>query len=513
MGFVSAGVYTNIIDLSLYAQRLASTVCGAVGTASKGPVDTPTLITNMGQYIETFGRPMSPLGYFAEEFFKEANQLWVTRVGDAGLEFATRMLVDREATPADTIEVSATSKGTWGNDLQVEVLAGTNANSFKLNVYQNVNGYVKLVEYYDNLVMDSSSAYYCETVVNGVSPFITLADQGSASTPPADLPALDASGAVSLASGDNGLTAPNYVGTIAVDGTRTGLQTLAAVESLDLNLLAVPGISTETVVHEIVDVVETRGDCLGAVDHPFGLTPQEQIEWTNGEGGHGNTTALNSKYITVFCNWVEVHDQYAGVPDATIWLPPSAFVCQRAAYTDTVRDPWWAIAGLNRGRIPHAIDVENLITKGEMEAMYGYPNICNPIAKFKKLGVVLWGNRTGQREPSATDRIPVMRMLLQAMKIIATATQYMTFEPNDPTTWRQFERLTNPFLRHIKDSRGLYEFHVQMDNTTNTTHLVNNNVMNGRIYLKPTKTAEVINIDFVLTETGAKFEDLLGTSL
>jgi len=360
--------------------------------------------------------------------------------------------------------------------------------------------------------MDTGSANYCETRVNGVSPHIVLADQGSASVSPLDVPAFDVGGPVALTLGNDGLAAPSYVGTIS-GATRTGLQALAPVEALDLNLLAVPGISTEVVVKEIIDICETRADCFGLPDHPMGLNAQEWVEWSNGTGAHGTTSAINSSYVGLFFNWVEVADQYGALPGSTIWLPPSCFAAQRIAHTDNVAEVWISPAGMQRGRIPHAIDVEVAVTQGEIEHMYGYPNICNPIAKFRTDGIVLWGNRTAQRMPSATDRINVRRMMLYARKVVASAVKYMTFEPNDPQTWRQFERLVNPFLRDIKDKRGLYEFYVQMDDTTNTPYLIDNNVMNGRVFMKPTKTAEVIEIDFVLTSTGAKFEELLGTSL
>lgn len=507
---VAPGVYTNIIDLSLYLPKLSTTIVGIAGTAEKGPLDKAVFCSNMGQFIEVFGRPISQAGYFADEFFKQGNQLYFVRVSDGTDASASLTLQDRAGTPVNTLMVTAKSPGSWGNNIRVQVSDGVEANTFRLDVYYDTvhNGkvYTKQIERWENLSMDDANSRFVETVINDEttgSKYITALDLDSGTAAPNDNPAI--SGPTNLTGGLNGTSgAVNYVGTINPDGTRTGLQIFAAVEALDLNLLACPGVSDETVVTEIIDIAENqRGDCIGIIDPPFGLGPQEVVEWHNGTGGHGNTASLNSRYATMAYPWVQITDQYGPVAGSKVWVCPSAFVAARIAFTDDVAEPWISPAGPYRGRIPHAIDVEQILAQGDKELMYGYPNAVNPIISEKAFGVSIDGQKTLQRQPSALDRLNVMRMVLYAAKVVASGVKFLKHEPNDETTWRRFERLVTPFLDDIKTKRGLYAFRVQMDESTNTPFLIDQNTMNGKIYMEPVKAAEIIEVDFVVMNTGA----------
>jgi phage tail sheath protein FI len=135
-------------------------------------------------------------------------------------------------------------------------------------------------------------------------------------------------------------------------------------------------------------------------------------------------------------------------------------------------------------------------------------NCLNPIVNFTNIGSAFWGQKTSQRMASAMDRVNVVRMVLYARKIIATASKYVVFDPNDTKTWSQLRGICNPVLRDIASKRGLYEFKVVIDETTNTPDIIDQNRLYGKIYLKPTKTAEVIELDFIITSTGANFEEI-----
>ena len=131
----------------------------------------------------------------------------------------------------------------------------------------------------------------------------------------------------------------------------------------------------------------------------------------------------------------------------------------------------------------------------------------NPFVNFVRDGITCWGQKTLQRAPTSLDRINVRRMLTYARKVIATAVRYLVFEPNDDITWLRFRQLVEPFLRDIASRRGISDFRVICDSTTNTPYYIDQNVMRGKVLIKPTKAAEIIEISYTLLPTGAVFEE------
>ena len=45
-----------------------------------------------------------------------------------------------------------------------------------------------------------------------------------------------------------------------------------------------------------------------------------------------------------------------------------------------------------------------------------------------------------------------------------------------------------------------------MDETTNTTDVIDRNILKGAIFVQPAKTAEFVQIDFNIQQTGVSFE-------
>jgi phage tail sheath protein FI len=175
------------------------------------------------------------------------------------------------------------------------------------------------------------------------------------------------------------------------------------------------------------------------------------------------------------------------------------------AHNDTVGEAWFAPAGLRRGRMVSPLAVEISPTPGERDLLYGDGNAINPIVNFAQDGITVWGQRTLQRNSSATDRVNVRRLLLMARRAVATSSAFFNFEQNDEFTWAEWKDMVEPFFASIKARRGLYEYLVVMDGSTVMSHHIDANQMPGQIFIKPTKTAEFIPIDFVLSATGASF--------
>jgi len=457
MIIISPGVYSRELDFSLYAPQLAQSILGIVGTASKGPTDEITLITDEATLVSTFGPPSTDhLGlYAALRYLRRGKQLKFVRV--ANYDDSALGYLRNAANTTNAALLTAVSTGSWANDITVVVSAGTGldpasgAATYKLTVrYDGVT-----VEVYDLLLFGTAYAdydNYISTRINGVSAYISV-------TPvPTETDLLASATAVTMAGGDDGAPAEvaDYIGTAAVSGsdTATGLQLFADAETVDVNVLAVPDLSHRTIIAEMISICEARADAICLIDVPYGKSVQEAVTWANGLGGGATdpTAAINSSYCAIFYPWVQVFDGYG---NSNVWIPPSGHIAGVVAYTDHVADPWWAPAGPNRGRLTDVLDIEHSATQGERDYMYANGNVINPICNFSSQGVVVYGQRTGTRTSSALDRINVRRMMLYLRKVVSTAVRSLLFEPNDEDTWAAFRNLVNPVCDDIRARREL----------------------------------------------------------
>lgn len=286
------------------------------------------------------------------------------------------------------------------------------------------------------------------------------------------------------------------------------LSQFANTEQYDINLIACPDFpGNKTVINKLINICENeRGDCFAIVDPPRNLTVQEVVNWHNGAGRWLNENALNSSFAALYYPWIQISDEFT---ESLQWVPPSVRVVSVYAYNDRVAEVWNAPAGLNRGRLFRVQKTERQLNVSDRDLLYVTgTNAINPICDFIGDGIVVYGQKTLQRKPSALDRVNVMRLLIYVTKILATATKYLLFEPNDRLTWILYTQLVDPLLSDIKQRRGLYEFKVICDETTNTSSDIDNNTMIAEVWLKPTKVAERLINRFVITSTGASFSEL-----
>jgi hypothetical protein len=316
---------------------------------------------------------------------------------------------------------------------------------------------------------------------------------------------------VELTGGHNGLpvTAARII---------RGLQMFRNVEDLDLNILAAPGHYDRITLTQLIDIAESRADSIAILDPPPGLNPQNIVRWHNGtlarwgpgmreEGMIGAPMrALNSSYAALFYPWVTIANVFDGTE---VWVPPSGVICGAIAHNDRVGQPWFAPAGLNRGMLQTVLSTERPLDEGSRDHLYGNGNAINPIVNYHRQGIVIWGQRTLQRKTSALDRINVRRLMNLIRKSVALTTAYLLFEQNDELTWRRWVGIISPFMEMLKQSRAMYDYRVVMDATTVTPFHIDRNQMPGQIWIKPTRVAEFIPIDFIITSTGAVFQELM----
>jgi hypothetical protein len=278
-----------------------------------------------------------------------------------------------------------------------------------------------------------------------------------------------------------------------------GIETFANPEAVDINVFATPGIdfyNHSSLVNQAIDMVENeRADSLYIMNSPniTGATSAEQVV------GLLDDANIDSNYSATYWPWIQVRD----TDNATqLYIPPTGEVLKNIALTDNVSYPWFAVAGYSRGLV-NSIKASKKLTLDERDDLY--KNRINPIATFSDTGTIIWGNKTLQVRESALDRINVRRLLLRARKLISAVSVRLLFEQNDEIVRNEFLRLVNPILESIKKERGLYEFRVTVSNDPED---IDANTLRGKIYIKPTRSLEFIDLEFIITPTGASFENI-----
>jgi len=276
-------------------------------------------------------------------------------------------------------------------------------------------------------------------------------------------------------------------------------------EEVDINLLATPGVdfsNNEEIVKYALDIVEERADVLYVIDSPRitdsidkGI-PEEAVNLLE-------ATGIDSNYAATYWPWIQIEDTISG---KYTYQPPTLLIVKALALTDNVAAPWFAPAGLNRGVAGASIKQTDIkLNKEKRDTLY--EGRINPIASFVQQGIVIWGQKTLQVRQSSLDRINIRRLLLQVRRLIAAASLTLLFEQNDQTLRDQFLAKVEPILLQIQNQRGLSAFKVVMDDSNNNEDTIDRNMLIGKIQLKPTRTAEFIDLTFQVLPTGANFED------
>jgi hypothetical protein len=275
-----------------------------------------------------------------------------------------------------------------------------------------------------------------------------------------------------------------------------GIDTFSNPEAIDINVFATPGLNFydhSSLTEQAIDMVETdRADSLYIIATP-------NVETADEIAGDLDTIGLDSNYSSTYWPWIQIRDNDNSTQ---LFIPPTGEVCRNIALTDNVTYPWFAVAGYSRGLV-NAVKAAKKLTLDERDVLYKAR--INPIATFSDTGPIIWGNKTLQIKESALDRINVRRLLLRARKLISAVAVRLLFEQNDDEVRKEFSRLVNPILEAIKKERGVYDFRVVVSNDPED---IDQNTLRGKIYIKPTRSLEFIDIEFIITPTGASFENI-----
>jgi hypothetical protein len=288
---------------------------------------------------------------------------------------------------------------------------------------------------------------------------------------------------------------------------------------IEHNLAVMPGITNESLTSKLVSTCEARADSLAIIDLPDVYVPPSQKRCTVFKDRVDGTTPeksaaalvrrqLNSSYGCAYYPWVKVKDTQF---NRDVWVPPSVVALGVMAYTEKRDDVWFAPAGFNRGGLNQGnaglpvLQVSEQLLSKDRDTLY-QANI-NPVASFVSEGIVIFGQKTLQSTQSALDRINVRRLLIFVKKMVSRVSNGLLFEQNVQATWKRFTNQVVPELESIKTRFGLSDFKVVLDSTTTTPDLIDRNIMYAKVFLKPARAIEFIAVDFVITNTGASFED------
>ncbi len=267
--------------------------------------------------------------------------------------------------------------------------------------------------------------------------------------------------------------------------------------------LFITGEATATTADAALTIVNQRRDCVAFVS-PLRQDAVNSIDM-DAIISYRNSLVPSTSYSFMDSGFKYQFDKYNNVYR---YVPLNADIAGLAARTDKDRDPWWSFAGFNRGQILNAIKLSWNPTKAQRDELYQH-NI-NPVSAFQGEGIILYGDKTMQQKASAFDRINVRRLFIVLEKTISSAAKYSLFEFNDEFTRAQFVAMVEPFLRDVKARRGIYDFKVVCDGTNNTPQVIDTNGFVGDIYIKPARSINYIQLNFIAVRTGVDFTEIAG---
>ena len=503
--YLSPGVYVEEVEAgSRPIEGVATSVAAFVGLAKSGPVNTPTLVTNWTQYVQTFGDFMdgSYLAHAVYGYFNNGGgSAYIVRVGASGNgdgTDASELVPARAELPSGGdaevagYVVSAKESGGAGNGLTVEVHdateGGEEGEAFRLVVKRGDQE----LEHFDNLVTGRGRQNVA-TIVNANSTLIQLEETSVRGAiqrrPPSGT-------TVSLAGGGEAATLParlspdDYVGDSA---DRTGFGGLEAVE--EITMLSVPDLmaayqqrlidleGVQAVQLAMISHCELMGDRLAILDPPPGLNAQQIKEWRVDKVGY------DSKQAALYWPWFKVFDPATG---QNVFVPPSGHMAGIWARSDATRGVHKAPANeVVRG----AIQLETNITRSEHDLLN--PNGINAIRSFPGRGIRVWGARTLSSDP-AWRYINVRRLFNFLEESIMGGTQWVVFEPNDYDLWQRIRRTIASFLVRQWRDGALFgatpgeAFYVKCDDETNPSEFIDAGQVTCEIGVAPVKPAEFV---------------------
>lgn len=354
---------------------------------------------------------------------------------------------------------------------------------------------------------DGTSNYYKNVINDGSNYVWWAADRtGAASNTALNIASSSATAPLNI-SFQGGVD--NNESTVPVGDVARAYDIFASAEEVDISLLIAGksqgGVHGEQLPNYLIDnVAEVRKDCmvfaspeLSDVLNQSGEAADNIVEFRN--------ALRSSSFAVLDSGYKYMYDKYN---DVYRWIPLNGDIAGLCVNTDNTRDPWFSPAGYSRGTIRNVVKLAFNPNQAERDVLY--KNNINPVITQAGQGTLLFGDKTLQAKASAFDRINVRRLFIVLEKTIAQAAKSLLFEFNDEFTRTQFRNLVEPFLRDVQGRRGIYDFKVVCDESNNTPEVVDANRFIGDIYVKPARSINYIQLNFVAVRTGIEFAEIVG---
>ena len=358
--------------------------------------------------------------------------------------------------------------------------------------------------------LEDGSTNYIKTVINQNSKYIYYANDrvSGASNTALNMTSLanNTPFNVSFTGGSDGLDEAS----VPIAELQAGFDYFKSAEDVDISLVlqgkARGGTNGEQLANYIIDnICEFRKDCVAFV------SPDRTDVVLNAAADEAEdavtfrNSVTSTSYAVLDSGYKYQYDKYN---DIYRYIPLNGDVAGLCVRTDDTRDPWFSPAGFNRGIIKNTVKLAFNPRKAQRDLLY--KNGINPVVTFPGQGTLLFGDKTLLAKPSAFDRINVRRLFIVLEKAIATAAKFTLFEFNDEFTRAQFKNLVEPFLRDVQGRRGIYDFRVVCDESNNTPEVIDRNEFIGDIYIKPARSINFIQLNFVAVRTGVEFSEIVG---
>jgi len=273
------------------------------------------------------------------------------------------------------------------------------------------------------------------------------------------------------------------------------------------NIVTVPGIKDAFVTNYVADATSNYSRAIYLMDIPsYDDNGSRLFNYVSSRPDVDKTVAafagraIDNSYAATYFPDVSVIDQKTGSP---VQVAASVAALSALGFNDSVSFPWFAPAGFNRGALTNVSNVAVRLNSADRDSLY--TNRINPIASFPNAGFVIFGQKTLQQAKSALDRVNVRRLLLEVKRIVSSAALNFVFEQNTAATRANFVASITPQLALIQTQQGVDQFKVVCDSTNNTQSDINQNRMNGRIIIAPTRAVEFIAVNFIVDSSGVSF--------
>lgn len=300
-------------------------------------------------------------------------------------------------------------------------------------------------------------------------------------------------------------------GAIAAGNVASALGLFADKELVDINFLFAEAFDSgyETVDSAVYEIANGRKDIVATISAPVNLASytSDTLKKNAVISKFDSPVYTSSSFIVFDETPVYTYNKYA---DTYVWIPAAGHMAGLCANADLVADPWFSPAGYNRGQLKGVTKIAYNPTKTDRDELY--KKRINSIISVPGEGVILNGDKTALTKPSAFDRINVRRLFNVIQRSISNAAKYQLFELNDEFTRATFRNTIEPYLRDVQGRRGITEFKVVCDEFNNTAEVVDRNEFVGDIYVKPTRSINFIQLNFIATRTGVDFKEIVGAS-